>query len=415
MSTDRMENCGPDKGRSGMAGEPFMIYVHVPFCPRKCGYCDFYSGPADESAVRKYFEDLREEIRENPFARPVSTVDGARKLRVSSVFFGGGTPSYVPAEEIASVLELLRDRFEILQDAEITMEANPGSLTAEKCRIYREAGVNRLSLGLQSADDRILQKIGRIHDYQGFLESWQLAKDTGFSKLNVDLISGLPGDTLENFEKGLLKLLKLDPGHISVYSLIIAENTPFYTLYGPSGPRKGELPDEESERAMYERTGEILSRAGYHRYEISNYAKPGHECRHNIGYWTHVPYLGFGAAAASFVPEGTGRTMLRYKNVSALDYLSRAYEEQEKLTEEDLMREYMILRLRMTEGVLDAEFREHFGLSLREAFPKEIQKNISAGLLEEFRNASWEESGSPGIRLTKTGLDLANLVFEDFI
>ena len=392
-----------------------MIYVHVPFCPRKCGYCDFYSGPAGESAVRKYFEDLREEIRENPFARPVSTGDRAKRLRVSSGFIGGGTPSYVPAEEIASILELLRDRFEILPDAEITMEANPGSLTAEKCRIYREAGVNRLSLGLQSADDRILRKIGRIHDYQAFLESLALARAEGFTKLNVDLISGLPGDTLENFEKGLLKVLALDPGHISVYSLIIAENTPFYTLYGPLGPRKEELPDEETERAMYERTEAILSRAGYRRYEISNYAKPGHECRHNIGYWTHVPYLGFGAAAASFVPGETDRIMLRYKNVSDLAYLSCAYEEQERLTEEDLMREYMILKLRMTEGVSDAEFRARFGRSLREAFPDEIRKNISAGLLESFQSASRDEAGNFGIRLTKKGLDLANLVFEDFI
>ncbi len=410
-----MENCDKDTGRSGTAGEPFMIYVHVPFCPRKCGYCDFYSGPAGESAVRKYFEDLREEIRENPFARPVSTGDGAKRRRVSSVFIGGGTPSYVPAEEIASILELLRDRFEILPDAEITMEANPGSLTAEKCRIYREAGVNRLSLGLQSADDRLLRKIGRIHDYQAFLESLALARAAGFTKLNVDLISGLPGDTLENFEKGLLKVLALDPGHISVYSLIIAENTPFYTLYGPLGPRKKELPDEETERAMYERTEAILSREGYRRYEISNYAKPGHECRHNIGYWTHVPYLGFGAAAASFVPGETDGLMLRYKNVSDLAYLSCAYEEQERLTEEDLMREYMILKLRMTEGVSDAEFRARFGRSLREAFPDEIRKNISTGLLESFQSASRDEAGNFGIRLTKKGLDLANLVFEDFI
>ena len=297
MSTGRMKNSDDDKGRSGMTGEPFMIYVHVPFCPRKCGYCDFYSGPAGEAQIRQYFEDLRKEIRENPFACPRSTREGEEKLRVSSVFIGGGTPSYVPEGEIASVLALIRERFDVLPDAEISIEANPGSLTPEKCEAYREAGVNRLSLGLQSADDRLLRKIGRIHDWETFLRSYETARASGFMNLNVDLISGLPGDTPENFEKGLKKVLSLKPEHLSVYSLIIAENTPFYALYGPEGNLQYDLPSEEEERLMYTRTGEVLEEAGYHRYEISNYALPGRECRHNTGYWTHVPYLGFGAAA----------------------------------------------------------------------------------------------------------------------
>ena len=394
---------------------PFMIYVHVPFCPRKCGYCDFYSGPAGEEAVRAYFEDLREEIRENPFARPRQDASGEEKLRVSSVFIGGGTPSYVPAEEIASVLKLLRDRFELLPDAEISMEANPGSLTSEKCRIYREAGVNRLSLGLQSADDRLLKKIGRIHDFQAFLESFETARAAGFTNLNVDLISGLPGDTLQNFEKGLFQLLSLKPEHLSVYSLIIAENTPFYVLYGPSGRLKDELPGEEEERRMYERTGEILSEAGFRRYEISNYALPGKECRHNIGYWSHVPYIGFGAAAASFVPAEEG-VMLRYKNASSLDYLSRPYEEQERLQKEEQMREYMILKLRMTEGVSAEEFRERFGISLFETFQKEIQKTVTEGLLSiRYTPSENEKAEASGVYLTPKGFDLANLVFEEFL
>ena len=385
--------------------QPFMIYVHVPFCPRKCGYCDFYSGPADDSAVCAYFEDLRQEIRENPFASPAGA-GAEEKTPVSSVFIGGGTPSYVPAEEIASVLALLRERFEILPDAEISMEANPGSLTPEKCEIYREAGMNRLSLGLQSADDRLLRKIGRIHDRAQFLHSYEIAREAGFDNLNVDLISGLPGDTLENFEKGLRTVLSLKPEHLSVYSLIIAENTPFYALYGPSGPCVGELPSEEEERLMYARTEEILSAAGFHRYEISNYAMSGRECRHNVGYWTHVPYIGFGAAAASFVPSEDGTTMLRFKNASSMDYLNRLYEETEVLGTEDLMREYMMLKLRMTEGVSEQEFRERFGISLQEAFPREIRKCVSAGLLQ---------TGTEGVRLTEKGLDLANLVFEEFL
>ena len=393
-------------GPSVFHGEPFMIYVHVPFCPKKCGYCDFYSGPAGEAAVRAYFTELRKEIRENPFALLPAGAEGREKIRVSSVFFGGGTPSFVPEDEIASVLGLLRACFEILPDAEISMEANPGSLTREKCRVYREAGVNRLSLGLQSADDRLLRKIGRIHDYDGFLRSYAIAEEAGFQDLNVDLISGLPLDTPENFEKGLQKVLALRPGHISVYSLIIAENTPFYALYGPDGPLVPELPSEEEERRMYVRTGEILAAHGYRRYEISNYALPGRECRHNTGYWTHVPYLGFGAAAASFVPSEDGRAMLRYRNASSPDYADRPYEETEVLGREDLMREYMILKLRMTEGVGEAEFRERFGVSFREVFPKELGKCVSAGLLQ---------TDEQGVRLTDRGLDLANLVFEEFL
>jgi oxygen-independent coproporphyrinogen-3 oxidase len=288
------------------------------------------------------------------------------------------------------------------------MEANPGSLTPEKCAAYREAGVNRLSLGLQSADDRLLRKIGRIHDWETFLRSYKTARAAGFSNLNIDLISGLPGDTPENFEKGLRKVLLLKPEHISVYSLIIAENTPFYALYGPEGTRQDELPSEDDERMMYTRTGEVLGEAGYRRYEISNYALPGRECRHNTGYWTHVPYLGFGSAAASFVPSDEANVMLRYKNASSPDYLEKPFEEQERLSKEDLMREFMILKLRMTEGVSEEEFREHFGQSLMETFPKEIRKMVSEGLLMHFPEGI-------GVRLTPKGLDLANLVFEEFL
>lgn len=401
-------------GRPGVSETPFMIYVHVPFCPQKCGYCDFYSGPAGEEAVRTYFEDLREEIRVSPFARPRSA-EGGEKTRVSSVFIGGGTPSFVPSGEIASVLGLLRDCFELLPDAEISMEANPGSLTPEKCKAYRNAGVNRLSLGLQSADDRLLRKIGRIHDWETFLRSYETARSAGFMNLNVDLISGLPGDTPENFEKGLKKVLSLKPEHLSVYSLIIAENTPFYALYGPEGTRQDELPSEEDERLMYTRTGEVLGEAGYHRYEISNYALPGRECRHNAGYWTHVPYLGFGAAAASFVPSEEEGVMLRYKNASSLDYLGKPYEEQETLSGEDLMREYMILKLRMTEGVSDAAFCTRFGRSVFTVFPEEIEKMVSEGLLQIRYTSSKQTEEASGVFLTPKGLDLANIVFEEFL
>ena len=232
----------------------------------------------------------------------------------------------------------------------------------------------------------------------------------------MDLISGLPLDTPENYEKGLVKVLSLQPEHLSVYSLIIAENTPFYALYGPGGSLVCELPDEDAERTMYARTGEILKDAGYHRYEISNYALPGRECRHNTGYWSHVPYLGFGAAAASFVPLWGEDVMLRYRNVSSHDYLGKPYEEQETLTEEELRREYMMLRLRMTEGVSDADFRARFGISLFDAFPDEIRKTVREGLLAYRADpAETEKAEAAGVFLTPKGLDLANLVFEEFL
>ncbi len=370
---------------------PVEIYVHIPFCARKCYYCDFYSFPADEKTREAFFTALKEEIASSPWTNSP----------VSSVFFGGGTPSIVRSEQIGRVLDTLRKEFRVLPDAEITLEANPGTVTQESLASYKAMGINRLSMGLQSANAGTLQKLGRIHDFDTFVTSFHLARAAGFDNINVDLMSGLPGETLQDFENSLFRTLHLRPEHISVYSLIIEENTPFYRLYGgESGTAKEELPGEDLDREMTYDAVRILSDAGYARYEISNYAIPGFESRHNTGYWTGAPYLGFGPAAASYM-EGK-----RFKNALSLNWYELPYIETETLSEADRMSEFMILGLRMTRGVRDEAFVRLFNRSMFEVFEEVIEKYVRLGALS--RNGA-------GISLTPYGLDVSNVVFSEFM
>ena len=373
------------------------LYLHIPFCARKCAYCDFFSGAFSDAQIEKYFSDLRSEIAGHAEDLTQTRLTG---VRVRSIFIGGGTPSIVPVKELEKTVRLLYDCFDVADDAEFTMEANPGTLDREKLAFYRAFGANRLSLGLQSADDAMLRKLGRIHTYADFLESYHAAREAGFTNISVDLMSGLPGETPAQFEKSLKTVLALRPEHLSVYSLIIEENTPFYALYGENGSRKDELPPEETDRLIYRRTNEIMEEAGLYRYEISNYARPGYECVHNLGYWTGVPYLGFGAAAAGF--DGKRRR----KNASSLDYRKLPPEEEEMLDENDLMSEFMILGLRLTKGVSEAEFHTRFGKKVEEVFVEPLKKHCTLGTIirEEGR-----------IRLSAYGLDVANAVMADFL
>ena len=370
------------------------LYVHVPFCVKKCRYCDFYSGPQDEETVRRYFDTLKSEISESPWS--------GRGIPVTSVFFGGGTPSAVKPGLIADTLNCLRDAFSVAQDAEITLEGNPGTFTEEALKIYRTSGINRLSIGLQSTDSEMLRFLGRIHTAEDFEKSYDWARRCGFDNISIDLMSSLPGETPESFEKGLLKAASYEPEHISVYSLIIEENTPFYALYG--GERIDSslpvLPSEDEDREIYHRTGEILSACGYERYEISNYARPGYRSRHNTGYWTGEEYLGFGASAASLV---SGK---RFRNARSLFYMDMPYEECETLSPEDRMAEFFILGLRMTEGVRDRDFRTRFGASFFDIYGEVLSKHISFGTLERENET---------VRLSAYGLDVANSVMADFL
>ena len=370
------------------------LYIHIPFCARKCNYCDFLSFPARKETQEKYVDSLLKEMDD---AKDRET------YRVSTVFFGGGTPSILPAEDIARILDMLRDDFLMAPDAEVSMECNPGTLSPEKLAIYKEAGINRLSLGLQSADNDELRLLGRIHTWEDFLKSYSQAREAGFDNINVDLMSALPGQTVDKWEKTVQKALSLKPEHISAYSLIIEENTAFYEKYANG---QG-LPTEEEDRRMYAWTKEALEKAGYRRYEISNYALPGKECRHNMGYWRRTSYRGFGLGAASLMEEK------RFKNTEDLDlYLKRTdrhekcYDEAEVLSPKEQIEEYMFLGLRLTEGISEQDFSRTFGVSVDQMYEGLLEKLISQGLLLRENERLF---------LTDQGLDISNYVMTQFL
>lgn len=381
------------------------IYIHIPFCVRKCSYCDFLSFPCDREGQKAYMEALFAEIE----GKSAKYSD----YQVTSVFIGGGTPSILPGEWITELMDRIRNCFCFAENAEhvivpeITIEVNPGTVDAEKLTIYQQAGINRLSIGLQSADDEELQKLGRIHSYEQFLDTYVAAREVGFANINVDIMSALPGQSLDSYRRTLEKVLSLTPApeHISAYSLIVEEGTPF-AQFDEEGML--DLPDEDCERAMYEETKRILGEAGLYRYEISNYARPGYECRHNCGYWERVDYVGFGIGAASLVGNK------RFNNGSDLQkYLTDPLgccENMQELSKEEQMEETMFLGLRMTRGVSLSEFEKTYGQTMEEVYGSVIERNIRDGLLEYRMDPTGME-----VALTEKGLDVSNYVMSDFI
>lgn len=384
------------------------LYVHIPFCVKKCNYCDFLSAPASERTYDAYVSRLLAEIGAAGLAYKT---DG-----VTSVFIGGGTPSVLSAAQMRQLLRRLKDSFPVLPDAEITVECNPGTLDAEKLQAYYEAGVNRLSIGLQSADEKELRMLGRIHTFEQFVQNYELARKTGFKNINVDIISAIPSQTVSSYEKTLVKILKMRPEHISAYSLIIEEGTPFFDRYHKAerlrekGRDQYLLPAEETERRMYELTGELLHTHGYMRYEISNYSLPGYECKHNTGYWMRKNYLGTGLGAASL----TGS--IRFSNTRDLkEYLAKdpectperlRYPEYQVLGLREQMEEFMFLGLRMTRGVCARRFTEQFGTKLEDVFGAVISSQTAQGLLEQT---------GEGYRLTRYGTDVSNYVMAQYL
>ena len=371
------------------------LYLHMPFCVRKCAYCDFLSFPSGAETQRMYAKRLVEDI----------DVMGKRygEIPVETIFIGGGTPSVPDSGLIVEIMEHVRHAFHVADGAEISMEANPGTVTREKLTDYRKAGINRLSFGLQSANDRELKLLGRIHTWAEFLESFTLARECGFANLNIDLMSALPGQTCESWKETLSRVTALDPEHISAYSLIIEEGTPFGERYGSEEGRKL-LPDEDSEREMYHETKRFLKDCGYERYEISNYAKPGRECRHNIGYWTGVPYLGLGLGASSYL-DGCRFTV----NPDMKQYLEEKpgmFADIEKLTKKDMEEEFFYVGLRMTAGVSLSEFERRFGISAKEVYP---------GLMETFVKEKAARFEGDRFVLTDYGLDVSNYIMAQFL
>ena len=373
------------------------LYLHIPFCVSKCRYCDFLSAPSGEEQWQIYVERLCRRIRY------WSDVIHNYGYVIVSIFVGGGTPSILTEAQITQIFEAVRESFPIREDAEITLEMNPGTDVKDKLPVYRKLGINRLSMGLQSADNEELKCLGRIHTYEDFRQVYQWAREAGFTNINVDLMSAIPGQTLESYEDTLRKVVDLKPEHISAYSLIIEEGTPFYERYG-EGRHADELPDEDTERQMYVRTREILEGYGYHRYEISNYAKDGYECRHNLGYWDRKEYLGLGAGASSLMDH------IRWKEP---DYIGPStglvLEEREdftRLRRKDEMEEFMFLGLRKINGVSEQDFYKSFRVTMDEIYQDKIEELIKEGLLvrEEDR-----------IRLTDRGIDLSNYALSQFL
>lgn len=371
------------------------LYIHIPFCVRKCNYCDFLSFPETESGIAQYCHALKEEIKR--------TGDQAEGIGVRSVFIGGGTPSILEAEQITEIMTCIRNNFSIEKNAEITIESNPGTLNAEKLNCYHELGINRLSIGLQSTDDDCLRRLGRIHTFQEFEKNYEQARKSGFQNINIDLMSGLPGQSLRGYEDTLNRVTELKPEHISSYSLIIEEGTPFYK----SDSVLQQLPDEDTERKMYERTKEILAQQGYERYEISNYARQGRECIHNLGYWEQVPYLGMGLGASSFYNGARFSNERNFRKYLSTPYLPFEHrEDYVQVSREEQMEDTMIFGLRKMKGISVSEFEREFGTPIWEMYGSVIERYSNLGLLIQEGDV---------LRLTDAGIDVSNRIFEDFI
>ncbi|RKJ06811.1 radical SAM protein [bacterium D16-54] len=417
-----------------MNRRPLELYIHIPFCARKCAYCDFLSFAVPERVYQDYMDKLIEEI----YGQSLCFSDWS----VTSIFLGGGTPSLLPPRFMEELFAVLHGCFSIEEDAEITIEANPGTLTMEKLEVYQESGINRLSLGLQSADDQELRVLGRIHTFDDFLKSYQRARQAGFSNISVDLMSALPGQDVHSWKNTLRKVVMLKPEHISAYSLIIEEGTPFYEWYGEVGGPEGgitrrdgkngggkedfltrsvlpgdrrsrrmelpPLPDEDTDREIYHMTKELLAGQGYERYEISNYARPGYECRHNIGYWTGADYLGLGLGASSYIGG------YRYHNVADMgEYLSlnmkkagAAARDIKELSLDEKMEEFMFLGLRMMRGVSGSDFLGRFGRNMWNLYAVTLRRMEGQGLIE---------IDTPWVRLTDRGIDVSNRVLCEFL
>lgn len=371
------------------------LYLHMPFCVRKCAYCDFLSFPTDQETQNLYTRRLREDI--DAMGKKYGDIP------VDTIFIGGGTPSVPDSALIVGIMEHVRKAFHVAEDAEISMGANPGTVTREKLTDYRRAGINRLSFGLQSANDRELKLLGRIHTWAEFLESFHLARECGFTNINIDLMSALPGQTRESWKDTLKRVTDLNPEHISAYSLIIEDGTPFGEKYGSEEGRKL-LPDEDSEREMYHETKRFLRDCGYERYEISNYAKPGRACRHNIGYWTGLPYLGLGLGASSYM-DGC-RFAVNSDMKQYLEEKPGMFTDVEKLTKKDMEEEFFYVGLRMTAGVSLPEFERRFGVSAKDVYP---------GLMEMFVEEKAAVFQGDRFVLTDYGLDVSNYIMAQFL
>ena len=370
------------------------IYVHIPFCKKKCDYCDFISYCGKDDLIEKYVDSVKKEIEHVKI-----------KSEITTIYIGGGTPSYIDSKFIVQILEKIKEK-NVAQDAEITIEVNPGTVTQEKLQDYIDCGINRISIGLQTTNDELLKQIGRIHNYEQFLETYKMAKKVGFKNINVDLMLGLPNQRIIDLKESLENVLKLAPKHISVYSLIVEEGTPIANKI-ENGKLK--LPDDELERNMYWYVKNTLELNGYKHYEISNFAKKGYESKHNMNCWNQMEYVGIGSGAHSY------RDITRYSNTEDIkEYIKNVQKGEfeknriihEIQKEEDSKKEFMLLGLRKIDGIKISEFKNKFGDNPIYLYRNELKK-----LSDEKLIIIQDDN----IRLSNKGIDLANLVWEEFV
>lgn len=398
---------------------PIGVYIHIPFCVKKCAYCDFLSMQADSYVKDRYLSVLERDLEET-----VTTIL-EEQYEIDTVFIGGGTPSSLYEKQLEKLCCIVRKMLERAgsrnRKAEVTIECNPGTLNTDKIKILKEYGINRISLGLQSADDRELEILGRIHRYRDFLECYELLREWEFDNINIDIMSALPAQTLKTYVQTLEKVARLSPRHISAYSLIIEAGTPFYEKYAADDNlrRRGKkplfLPDEECEREMYRQTEEILHKYNYNRYEISNYSKPGYECKHNVGYWKGKAYIGTGIGAASYMPDKRNNdkhcpVYLRYnRTVDLTKYLEGDFGryEEEIIDINMQMEEFMFLGLRMMRGISRKEFMKKFNCDIEKVYGRQLENFSKEGLLDT-RDVDI-------VCLTGRGIDVSNYVFEGFL
>ncbi len=366
------------------------IYIHIPFCKQKCYYCDFLSFSNSEEKVDKYIQTLLKEIEYSKI----------KNVQVSTIYIGGGTPSIIDEKYIKEIINKIKENYIVSNQAEMTIEVNPGTVNENKIKKYLQIGINRISIGLQSTNDRILKEIGRIHNYEKFLETYKIARDLGIKNINVDLMLALPNQSIEDLQESIEKVILLNPEHISVYSLILEENTKLESLVLEN---KVYLPEENLERQMYWLVKRKLQENGYKHYEISNFAKLGYESKHNMNCWKQMEYLGFGLGAHSYY-EGK-----RFSNVSNLqEYEKNSFKKivHEVQDENEKQKEYMLLGLRKIDGIKISEFKNKFALNPLYVFRNEINKLVEANLLAV--DADY-------IKLTNKGIDFANIVWQEFV
>lgn len=370
------------------------IYIHIPFCIKKCEYCDFVSYCNKKEYVPQYINALKKEIKNNI----------NKEYKITTIYIGGGTPSSIEENYISDIIETIKlnmneEDLKNFENIEVTIEVNPGTVNKEKLQVYKKIGINRLSIGLQETHNELLKSIGRIHTYEEFIKTYNLARKIGFNNINVDLMIALPNQTIQDIKENLEKITKLNPEHISVYSLILEEGTPLYNKYNEN---KIKLPDEDLERNMYWYVKNTLENNGYVHYEISNFSKKGFESKHNMNCWNQEEYLGFGVAAHSY------NNRIRYSNTNSIEEYIKGSNKiiHEEQTLEDMQKEYMLLGLRKIEGINIQKFKNKFAQNPIFIFKEQLNKLVDEELIIVDGNE---------IKLTNKGLDLANIVWEEFV